>query len=127
MVLELYTICEGAFAKNGQLTIVNTLDSVIVKTFPMILNLGVGIKLKLFKDEYGKHDVALTFANIDGVSIAPEMKIAPNVVSPNDFCHLVMSTNIQGIRIEKPGLYFVELSVDGNKLAKASLEIKGNG
>jgi len=127
MVLELFTICEGAFAKNGQLTIVNTLDNILSKQFPMILNLGVAIKLKLSKEEYGKHEVCLAIANNDGVNIAPEMKVTPEVVSPNKFCNLVMSTNVQGVRIEKPGMYSVIISVDGNQMSKASLEIKGNG
>lgn len=127
MVLELFTICEGAFAKNGQLTIVNTLDSIVANQFPMILNLGVAIKLKLFKEEYGKHLVSLAIATKEGVSIAPDMKVEPDVTSPNDYCNLVMSTNIQGIRIEKPNIYVINMSVDSNSIAKASLDIKSNG
>ena len=127
MVLELFTICEGAFAKNGQLTIVNTLDSIVSREFPIILNIGIAIKLKLSKEEYGTHDVALGIKNKDGVDIAPEMKVTPEVNSSNEFCHLVMSTNIQGIRIEKPDTYIVIMSVDGNDMAKATLDIKANG
>ena len=126
MVLELFTICEGAFAKNGQLTIVNTVDSIISKHFPLILNLGIAIKLKLSREEYGKHNISLEIANSDGINIAPEMKVVPEVASPNEFCNLVMSTNIQGVRIDKSGVYSVSLNIDGNAMAKASLEIKGN-
>lgn len=127
MVLELFAICEGAFAKNGQLTIVNTLDSIKTNVFPMILNIGIATKIKLSKDEYGLHNVTLGITNSEGISVAPEMKVSPEVNSPKEFCNLVMSTNIQGIRIEKPDMYFVSMNIDGVNIAKASLEIQSNG
>ncbi len=124
MVLELFTLCEGAFAKNGQLTIVNTLDSIISKQYPLILNLGVALKIKFPKTEYGVHEVAIQFKNSEDKEIVPAVKVNPSVESPNDNCNLVMSSNIQGIRIEQPGMYSVGLVLDGNIIANAKLEVK---
>lgn len=127
MVLELFTICEGAFAKNGQLTIVNTLDNIFSRQFPLIINLGVAVKLKLSKEEYGKNEVLLSITNNEGVNIVPDMKVEPDVASPNEFCNLVMSTNVQGVRINNPGRYSACISVNGKFMAKAFLEVKSNG
>ena len=124
MTLELFTICEGAFAKNGQLTIVNTLDSLVSKHYPLILNIGIALKIKFLQEEYGVHEMVIQFKNSEDKEIVPGLKVKPKVDNPNSSCNLVMSSNIQGIRIEQPGHYTVCLMLDGNNMANAPLEVK---
>jgi hypothetical protein len=76
--------------------------------------------------EEGAHQVHLSFVDADGRPVLQGIDLPLNVVMPEDahFATLNCIVNIQPLKFERPGLYAIDVSVDGRQKASIPLLVK---
>lgn len=124
MKLELFAICEGAFNNNGRLTIVNTYDYVNVAEFPVKLSIGVAIKLRFSKEEYGEKTFVLNIVNREKNQTFAKMEAKTIVPQANEEVILNLASNVQNFAFQEPGMYDFNLTYEGNEIGSTSIHIR---
>ena len=76
----------------------------------------------------GKHDLALNFVDADGHSIAKFPPIPVEVALPDDmhFGTRNFIVNIQQLKFDNPGLYSIDILLDGHSQANIPLLVRHN-
>lgn len=113
MNIDLFTLCDYVSNHNGQLTIIDTFDSLNAEKFPWRAYFGVAVKMDISKNVDKDFNICIYK---DG---APEKKLF-NVDTPfssKEYGKFVLAGNIKGLIFEEAGLYHCTLSI-GNKVIK---------
>lgn len=126
MKIELITLCEGAFNTNGRLTIVNTIDDILAKSFPWKAALGLALKIGIPAEEKGTHDLSVSFTTEDGSSVLHNLTASFTMPFDGMDGHLVVATNIQGLSFTKSGRYFVDITIDKELLHRLGFRVIQN-
>jgi hypothetical protein len=82
-----------------------------------------------FSGDEGKHELRMNFVDADGGSIMPDFPPIPvEVVLPEDmhFGTRNFIVNIQQLKFENPGLYSIDVSLDGQPQASIPLLVRYN-
>jgi len=81
----------------------------------------------MYEDE-GSHKIRLNFVDADGRFIMPGIDLPAEVVLPGDshFGTRNFIVNIQQLKFEHPGIYSIDVSLDGQQLASIPLMVKHN-
>lgn len=112
MVIDLFSLCDGAYNYNGKLTIVGTLDSISVPEVPAKVQFGIAMKLRFDATETGAHTLIVRIKDVNGKNVPPDMKLGLNI-KPSDVSTIVsLAVNAQGLPFDKFGEYSVDVLVD---------------
>lgn len=112
MVIDLFTLCDGAYNYNGKLTIVGTIDSITVPEVPAKIQFSIAMKLRFGTDEAGAHTLVVRIKDVNGKNIPPDMKLGLDI-KPSDVSTIVsLAVNAQGLPFDKFGEYSVDVLVD---------------
>lgn len=112
MVIDLFTLCDGAYNYNGKLTIVGTIDSISVPELPAKVQFGIAMKLRFAATEAGTHTLIVRIKDANGKSVPPDMKLDVDI-KPSDVDTVVsLAVNAQGLPFDKVGEYNVDVLVD---------------
>jgi hypothetical protein len=78
------------------------------------------------KVEEGQHKVKLNFVDEDGRLVMPSIDIPVEVVVPEEtiFISRNFIINIQQLKFEKPGLYAIDIAMDGRQEGSIPLLVK---
>lgn len=123
MKLELFALCQGAFNNNGQLTIVSTLDSFKVRSFPARISFGLALKFYIRPDEYGERLMSISILNDKGISIIPPIPAKFQIERLAKASHIALAINLQNVLFEAPGEYCVHLELDGSRFDHFAFEV----
>lgn len=114
MKIDLCTICEGAYNNQGRLTIVNTLDKLLVRSLPCRISFGLALKLVFTSDEMGDKKLSVAVLSPDGSKVLdPEFVTPVNVASRESESQFTLAVNFQNVLIAKPGMHKVRFELDG--------------
>lgn len=112
MVVDLFTLCDGAYNYNGKLTIVGTLDTISVVELPAKVQFGIAMKLRFGKEEAGNHTLIVRIKDPDGNNIPPDMKLCMPINPSVADTVVSLAVNAQGLSFDQIGKYKVYILVD---------------
>ena len=114
MVIDLFTLCDGAYNYNGKLTIVGTLDSISVPDVPAKVQFSIAMKLRFNPDEEGKHTLIVRIKDANGKNIPPDMMLDLDIAPAE-------ASTVVSLAVNAQGLPFRTLSTITSTLYKPSL------
>ena len=130
MDIQVAVLCDAATDYNLKLNILGTFDTIYAAQLPAIHpQCSIALRVTFFSGEEGKHDLRLNFVDADGRSIMPDFPPIPvEVVLPDDmhFGTRNFIVNIQQMKFENPGLYSIDIRLDGQSQASIPLLVKHN-
>ncbi|MFN7138077.1 MAG: DUF6941 family protein [Limisphaerales bacterium] len=130
MTIQIAVLCDAAADYSGKLNLLGTFDTIYSGQFPAVHpHCAIALRVSFTKMEEGRHQFKLNFVDEDGQSIMPHIDMPVDVVVPGDstFVSRNFVVNIQGLKIDRPGLYSVDLSMDGEHEASIPLAVKQMG
>lgn len=130
MNIQVAVLCDAATDDNGKLNLLGAFDTIYTQQLPAVHpQCSIALRVTFFSGDEGKHTLRLNFVDADGRSIMPDFPpIAVDVILPDDmhFGTRNYIVNIQQLKFENPGLYSIDVSLDGHPQASVPLLVKLN-
>lgn len=131
MQIEIFTIAEAARVdSDGGMSILHTVDTFAASVFPMtVAPFCEALKIHFRKSDEGQKVVRIMIMDSDANAIAGPVEGTANieVKEGNETCAAPLILNFPGIRFEKPGTYWVRLTVDGREEAEVPMYVRQIG
>jgi hypothetical protein len=128
MNIQVAVLCDAATDDNGKLNLLGAFDTIYTRQLPAIHpQCSIALRLTFFSGDEGKHELRLTFVDADGRSIMDELPPMPvEVVMPEDmhFGTRNFIVTIQRLKFDTPGLYSIDLLLDGQAQASIPLMVR---
>ena len=127
MDIQIAILCDAATDNNGKLNILGTFDTICTSQLPAVHpQCSIALRMTFGKAEEGQHKVKMNFVDEDGHLVMPSIDIPVDVVVPDDsiFVSRNFIVNIQHMKFEKPGLYSIDIAMDGRQAGNIPLLVK---
>ena len=127
MNIQVAVLCDAATDDNGKLNLLGAFDTIYARELPAIHpQCAVALRVTFLGGDEGKRQLKLNFVDADGHAIMPPIDIPVEVALPEDmhFGTRNFIINIQQLKFEQPGLYSVDLSLDGQSQSSIPLLVK---
>jgi len=128
MNIQVAVLCDAATNENEKLYLLGAFDTIYTQQLPALHpQCSIALRLTFSDQDEGQHKLRLNFVDADGRSIWPSaVEIRVQVVLPGDSHFLTRNfvVNIQQLKFEKPGLYSIDLAMDGRQEASIPLLVK---
>jgi len=127
MNIQVAVLCDAATDDNGKLNLLGAFDTIYARELPAIHpQCAVALRVTFLGGDEGKRQMKLNFVDADGHAIMPPIEIPVEVVLPEDmhFGTRNFIINIQQLKFDQPGLYSVDLSLDGQSQSSIPLLVK---
>jgi len=127
MTIQIAVLCDAAADYGGKLNLLGTFDTIFSQQFPAVHpHCAIALRLSFEKSEEGRHQLGINLVDEDGKPIAPLPQIPVDVAVPGDatFISRNFVLNIQGLKFEQPGLYSVDIALDGRHESSIPLAVK---
>lgn len=127
MEIQVAVLCDAATDYQGKLNILGTFDTIFTAQMPAVHpQCSIALRMTFGKEEEGSHKMKLSFVDEDGKAIMPNIDIPVDVTVPEDSIFLSRNflINIQQLKFDKPGLYSINIAVDGRQEGNIPLLIK---
>jgi hypothetical protein len=127
MNIHVAVLCDAATDDNGKLNLLGAFDTIYTQQLPAIHpQCSIALRVTFGQEDEGEHQLRLHFMDADGASIMPGIDIPVQVVLPEDahFGTRNFIVNIQQLKFDNPGLYSIDISMDGNSQAGIPLMVK---
>jgi len=129
MNIQVAVLCDAATDDNGKLNLLGAFDTIYTQQLPAVHpQCSIALRVTFSSGDEGKHALGLNFVDADGHSIAKFPPIAVEVALPDDmhFGTRNFIVNIQQLKFENPGLYSIDLLLDGQPHANIPLLVRYN-
>ncbi len=129
MNIQVAVLCDAATDDNGKLNLLGAFDTIYTQQLPAVHpQCSIALRVTFSSGDEGKHTLALNFVDADGRSIAKFPPIPVEVALPDDmhFGTRNFIVNIQQLKFENPGLYSIDLLLDGQPQASIPLLVRHN-
>jgi hypothetical protein len=130
MTIQVAVLCDAATDDNGKLNLLGAFDTIYTQQLPAIHpQCSIALRVTFFSGDEGKHELRMNFVDADGASIMPDFPpVAVDVVLPEDmhFGTRNFIVNIQQLKFENPGLYSIDVTLDGQPQASIPLLVRHN-
>jgi hypothetical protein len=123
MHIQVAVLCDAATDNNGKLNLLGAFDAICAQ---QLLACSIALRMTFTQVEEGPHKLRLSFVDEDGKPIMPNIDQLVEITMPPDV-HFVTRNfivSIQQLRFEKPGLYAIDIAVDGRQEASIPLMVK---
>ncbi len=127
MNIQVAVLCDAATDDNGKLNLLGSFDTIYARELPAIHpQCAVALRVTFLAGDEGKRALKLSFVDADGHAIMPGIDIPVEVTLPEDmhFGTRNFIINIQQLKFDQPGLYSVDLTLDGQPQASIPLLVK---
>ena len=127
MNIHVAVLCDAATDYNGKLNVLGTFDTIFAPQFPAIHpQCSIALRISFDRIEEGTHKIKLNFVDEDGKLIMPSMDVPVELVFPDDSTFLSRNfiANIQQLKFEQPGLYSIDLAIDGRQMIGIPLSVR---
>ncbi len=127
MNIQVAVLCDAATDYNGKLNLIGTFDTIVAKQMPALHpQCSVALRIIFDKVEEGAHKLKMNFVDEDGRLVMPSIDLPVDVPIPADagFVSRNFVINIQQLKFERPGMYSIDLAVDGRQEASIPLCVK---
>src|SRR5512136_1800418 len=129
MNIQVAVLCDAATDDNGKLNMLGAFDTIYTQQLPAVHpQCSIALRVTFGHEDEGTHKLKLSFVDADGRSIMPGIDIPVEVVLPGDshFGTRNFIVNIQQLKFENPGLYSIDLTLDGQPQASIPLLVRHN-
>ncbi len=129
MDIQIATLCDFAADYNGKMVISGTFDTLAARALPVVHpSCALAMRFCFTQEDVGRHKMSINIINEDGESLDPKnMPIEPefDVQLPNGVPFLTRNIvmNLQGLRFPEDGIYSIDISCDGEMLARLPLRV----
>ena len=127
MNIQVAVLCDAATDNNGKLNLLGAFDTIFTQQLPAVhAQCSIALRMTFSKIEEGAHKVKLNFVDEDGKFVMPSIDMPADVVIPEEthFISRNFVINIQQLKFEKPGLYSIDIAMDGRQEASIPLLVK---
>jgi len=130
MNIQLAVLCDAATDDNGKLNLLGAFDTIYTQQLPAVHpQCSIALRVTFSSDDEGKHQLQLNFVDADGHSIMVNFPPIPvEVALPEDmhFGTRNFIVNLQQMKFENPGLYSIDISLDGQPQTSIPLLVRHN-
>jgi hypothetical protein len=130
MNIQVAVLCDAATDDNGKLNLLGAFDTIHTPQLPAVHpQCSIALRVTFFNGDEGRHNLRLNFVDADGGPIMPDFPLIPvEIALPEDthFGTRNFIVNIQRLKFETPGLYAIDISLDGQPQASIPLLVKHN-
>jgi len=129
MNIQVVVLCDAATDDNGKLNLLGAFDTIYTQQLPAVHpQCSIALRVTFGHEDEGEHKLRLNFVDADGRSIMPGIDIPVKVELPGDshFGTRNFIVNIQQLKFEQPGLFSIDVSLDGRPQASIPLLVKHN-
>ena len=129
MDIQVAVLCDYAADYQGKLCVQGAFDTLFTRQFPVIHPAcALALRLCLTPEDSGDHKLGISIVDEDGVALDKErMPIVGDlhVTLPEGATFLTRNLimNFQGLRFEKSGNYSVDITLDGELVARTPLRL----
>jgi len=127
MNIQAALLCDAATDDNGKLNLLGAFDTIYTPKMPAVHpQCAVALRATFLSDDEGDRKLTLNFINADGRPIMQGIELPVPVALPDDAHFLTRNfiINIQQLKFNEPGLYSVDVRLDGNPQASIPLLVK---
>ena len=127
MNIQVAVLCDAATDNNGKLNLLGAFDTIYTQQLPAVhAQCSIALRMTFSKIEEGAHKVKLNFVDEDGKFVMPSIDMPVDIAIPEEthFISRNFVVNIQQLKFEKPGLYSIDLAMDGRQEASIPLLVK---
>ena len=129
MNIQVAVLCDAATDDNGKLNLLGAFDTIYTPQLPAThQHCSIALRVTFLSGDEGKHTLGLNFVEADGRAIMKLPQIPVDVALPDDmhFGTRNFIINLVGVKFENPGLYSIELTLDGQPQASIPLLVRYN-
>ena len=130
MNIQVAVLCDAATDDNGKLNLLGAFDTIYTQQLPAVHpQCSIALRVTFSSDDEGKHQLQLNFVDADGHSIMVNFPPIPvEVALPEDmhFGTRNFIVNLQQMKFENPGLYSIDISLDGQSQTSIPLLVRHN-
>lgn len=126
MEIQVATLCDSASDYNGKLCILGTFDTICSAGLPIVHpHCSLALRICFKPGDEGSHEVTVRFINDDGKQIMNPFKEKIDVNLPNEAYFLTRNLilNFQRLTFASTGQFSIDVSVDGEMLARIPLRV----
>jgi hypothetical protein len=127
MNIQVAVLCDAATEDNGKLNLLGAFDTIYAQQLPAVHpQCSLALRVTFGHEDEGDRDLQLTFVDADGRAIMPQIPIPVRVSLPGDthFSTRNFIVNIQQLKFELPGLYSMDVTLDGRTQASIPMLVK---
>lgn len=127
MNIQVAVLCDAATNDNEKLNLLGAFDTIYAPQMPAVHpQCSVALRISFMPGDEGTRKFMLNLINADGHPIMPGIELPVAVTLPDDAHFLTRNfiVNIQQLRFEEPGLYSVDVRLDGQSQASIPLLVK---
>ena len=128
MDIQIATLCDFAADYNGKMVVSGTIDVLAAPALPIVQpHCCLALRLCITPEDNGAHKFTVNIIDGDGKSIDAKMPIKADmpVDLPEDvpFLHRNLILNLQGLKFNEVGVYFIDVSIDGDVIQRLPLRV----
>jgi hypothetical protein len=127
MDIQIAALCDAATDSAGKLNILGAFDTINAGQMPAIHpQCSIALRIVFQRIEEGAHKLKLNFVDEDGHLVMPSIDIPVEVGLPEEatFISRNFIVNIQQLKFANPGLYSIDIALDGRHTGSIPLLIK---
>ena len=130
MNIQVAVLCDAATDDNGKLNLLGAFDTIYTQQLPAIHpQCSIALRVTFASEDEGKHHLQLNFVDADGQSIIAQFPPIPVEVALPDDMHFGTRNfvvNLQQMKFDNPGLYSIDILLDGQPQANIPLLVRHN-
>jgi hypothetical protein len=128
MDIQIATLCDFAADYNGKMVVTGTIDVLAAPKLPVVQpHCCLAIRLCITPEDNGQHKFSVNIIDGDGKSLDEKMPIDADmpIELPDEvpFVTRNLILNLQGLRFEETGVYFVDISIDDELMQRLPLRV----
>jgi len=127
MDIVVAVLCDAATDTNGKLNLLGAFDTIYTQQLPAVHpQCSIALRFVFTKIEEGPHKLKLNFVDEVGKLVMPSIEMPVEIAFPEDvnFISRNFVVNIQQLKFEKPGLYSIDIAIDGRHEGSIPLLVK---
>jgi hypothetical protein len=128
MQIQLAVLCDAATDYGGKLNLLGTFDTLITTHLPAVHpQCAIALRLTFNKSEEGGHNLKINFMDEDGRPVLnPPLDMRIEAAVPDDTIFVSRNAIIilQNLKLDRAGLYSLEITVDGAPATNIPLLVK---
>jgi hypothetical protein len=129
MNIQVAVLCDAATDENGKLNLLGAFDTIFAQQLPAIHpQCSIALRVTFSGGDEGKHELRVSFVDADGHPIANFPPVPVEVALPEDmhFGTRNFIVNIQQLKFDEPGLYSIDILLDGQPQTSIPLMVRHN-
>ena len=127
MQVEIFTLCDAATAEGGKLNVLGAFDTIWAKAIPAVHpQCALAMRLRFDRFEGNVHDILVHFIDFDGKHVLEPVSGKINVAfdEGQESSSALLVLNIHMLKIERYGIYSLNLQINGRQAAAIPLFIR---